>query len=314
MTPEEKQAGSPLHVAVSGSTGLIGSALCDALRARGDVVCPIVRSPTGHPGEVAWDTGAQVFDTDALAKCDAVVHLAGEGIVGRWTAEKKQRVRDSRVVGTRALSEALATLEQGPKTLVCASAIGFYGDTGQADARTEADATGDDYLAEVCVAWEAACEPARLAGVRVVNTRVGIVLSPKGGALDAMLTPFKFGVGGRLADGNQWMSWVALADMVRILLFALDTSTLHGPVNAVAPAPATNRDFTTTLGKVLGRPTLLPVPAFVPKLLYGKEAAEALVLGSIRVVPEALQAAGFRFDYPTLEAALRHELNRSPRD
>ncbi|XAL99892.1 TIGR01777 family oxidoreductase [Phycisphaeraceae bacterium D3-23] len=306
----DRSTRSSRKIAVSGATGLIGKALCDALRARGDVVCPIVRSAKGQPGEVVWDTEAQAFDADALAACDAVVHLAGENIVGRWTPEKKQRVRDSRVEGTRALSETLAKLDDGPRTLICASAIGYYGDTGQSDAHTEDAPPGDDYLAEVCVAWEAACEAARAAGLRVVNARVGIVLSPQGGALDAMLMPFRIGLGGRLGDGRQWMSWVSLADMARILLFALDTPTLQGPVNAAAPEPATNREFTQTLGKVLGRPTLLPVPSFAPKLLYGKEAAEALVLGSIRVVPERLRDAGFVFDHPTLEAALRHELDR----
>ena len=311
-TPDS--ARSPLRVAVSGATGLVGKALCAALRARGDTVCPIVRSAKGLPGEVLWDTDKHTFDADALAECDAVVHLAGENIVGRWTDEKKKSVRDSRVDSTRGLSETLAALgDRGPKTLICASAIGYYGDTGQSDARTEADPPGDDYLAEVCVQWERAADPARAAGLRVVHTRVGIVLTPEGGALAAMLTPFKLGVGGRLGDGRQWMSWVSLTDLVRILLYALDTPTLSGPCNAAAPQPVTNRDFTKTLGRVLGRPTLLPVPSFVPKLLYGKEAAEALVLGSIRAMPGVLQDAGFRFEHPTLDAALRHELDRERR-
>ncbi|MFI4861949.1 MAG: TIGR01777 family oxidoreductase [Phycisphaerales bacterium JB063] len=310
MDSEPAAARPPKRIAVSGATGLIGSALCEALRERGDMPCPIVRSAKGQAGEVLWDTRAQTFDTRALSACDAVVHLAGEGIVGRWTPDKKQRVRDSRVDGTHALSTALAGMTDGPGTLICASAIGYYGDTGQSAARAEDDPPGDDFLADVCVAWEAAANPAREAGLRVVHTRVGIVLSPKGGALDAMLTPFKLGVGGPLGNGRQWMSWIALADMVRVLLYAIDTPTLRGSVNAVAPEPVTNRAFTKTLGKVLGRPTLLPVPSFAPKLLYGKEAAEALVLGSIRVVPKCLLDVGFAFAYPTLEAALRHELGR----
>jgi len=311
MPDGTEPARDPLRVAVSGATGLVGKALCDALRERGDTVCPIVRSPKGLPGEVVWDTETHTFDADALAACDAVVHLAGENIVGRWTEEKKRSVRDSRVESTRGLSEALASMGGcGPKTLVCASAIGYYGDTGQADARTEVDPPGGDFLADVCVQWEAAADPARDAGLRVVHTRIGIVLSPDGGALAAMLTPFKLGVGGRLGDGSQWMSWVSLTDMARILVFALDTESLQGPLNAAAPQPVTNRDYTKTLGKVLGRPTLLPVPGFVPKLLYGEEAAEALVLGSIRVTPQALKDAGFRFEHPTLEDALRHELDR----
>lgn len=310
--PDESETGRPTQrIAVSGATGLVGKALCEALKARGDTVCPIVRSAKGIAGEVLWDTQGHTFDAEALCACDAVVHLAGENIVGRWTDAKKQAVRNSRVDSTRGLSESIATLgDRGPKTLICASAIGYYGDTGQADARTEHDPPGDDYLAEVCIEWEAAADPARAAEVRVVHTRIGIVLSPDGGALDAMLTPFKLGLGGRLGNGKQWMSWVSLTDMVNILLYALDTQSLEGPVNAAGPEPVQNRVFTKTLGKVLGRPTVLPVPSFVPKLLYGGEAAEALVLGSIRVVPAKLLELGFTFEHPTLESALRHELGR----
>ncbi len=301
---------APRRIAVSGATGLVGKALCDALRDRGDTACPIVRSSKGLPGEVLWDTDHHTFDAEALTACDSVVHLAGENIMGRWTEEKKKSVRDSRVDSTRALSETLARLDTGPRTLVCASAIGYYGDTGQTGARNESDPPGDDYLAEVCVQWEAATQPASQAGIRVVNLRIGIVLSADGGALAAMLPPFKLGLGGRVGAGTQWMSWIGLADMVRIILFAIDNETLRGPCNAVAPEPIQNTGFTKALGGVLGRPTCLPVPAFAPKLLYGREAAEALVLGSIRVVPDKLTEAGFTFEHSDLSDALRHELGR----
>ena len=299
----------PRRIAVSGSTGLVGTALCEALVARGDIVCPVVRWPEGKPGEIAWDTGRQSFDADALSACHAVVHLAGESIVGRWTDAKKHRVRESRVGGTGALCQALAGLGEGPKTLICASAVGYYGDTGQSDACDEDAPPGDDYLAQVCTAWEAACAPARAAGLRVVNLRIGMVLSPKGGALAAMLPAFRLGLGGRLGHGRQWVSWIGLHDLVRVLLFCIDTPQVAGPVNAVGPNPVTNRGFTQALGRALRRPTVLPVPGFAPMLLYGKECAQALVLGSLRVWPKRLLDAGFSFDFDDLEDALRHELN-----
>ena len=303
-----------MRIAVSGSTGLVGSALCGRLVGQGRDIRPIVRGNAGSGNEVLWDTQHHSFDAKALAECDAVVHLAGEGIMGRWTDEKKQRVRDSRVKSTKALAQTLASLTNGPRTLVVASAIGYYGDTGQGDARTEGDPPGNtetDFLADVCVQWEQAADPARQVGIRVVHVRIGIVLSPDGGALAAMLPPFKLGVGGVVGSGRQWMSWVALTDLVRILEYAVDTPEISGPINAVAPEPATNRQFTKALGRVLGRPTVLPVPGFAPKLLYGSECAEALVLGSIRVVPKRLLDAGFIFKFGDLDAALRHELGRA---
>lgn len=302
-----------MHIAVSGSTGLVGSAFCDRLRDQGREVRPIVRGKSTGEGDILWDTEQQTFDAKALAKCDAVVHLAGEGIMGRWTEEKMQRVRDSRVKSTHALATTLAAIEDGPRTLIVASAIGYYGDTGQTDARTEDDPPGNtesDFLADVCVQWEEAAAPARQAGVRVVHARVGIVLSPDGGALATMLVPFKLGLGGVVGSGKQWMSWVALTDLVGILEYALDTPEITGPINAVAPEPVTNHQFTKSLGRVLHRPTILPVPGFAPKLLYGKACAEALVLGSIRVVPKRLLNAGFKYQFTDLDAALHHELNR----
>lgn len=303
-----------MRIAVSGSTGLVGSALCDRLTQQGRDVRPIVRANAGSEGEILWDTQKHSFDADALATCDAVVHLAGEGIMGRWTDEKKKRVRDSRVKSTHGLATTLAGLSDGPRTLIVASAIGYYGDTGQTDARTEGDPPGDietDFLADVCVEWEQAADPARQAGIRVVHARIGIVLSPDGGALAAMLPPFKLGVGGVVGSGNQWMSWIALTDLVSILEYTIDTPEISGPINAVAPEPATNRQFTKALGRVLGRPTVFPVPGFAPKLLYGSECAKALVLGSIRVIPKRLLDAGFTFQFVDLDAALRHELGRA---
>lgn len=301
-----------MHIAVSGSTGLVGSALCDRLSTQGRDIRPIVRGTAGEDRDILWDTEHHTFDAKALAQCDAVVHLAGEGIMGRWTDEKKQRVRDSRITSTLGLAKAMANITDGPRTLIVASAIGYYGDTGQTDARTEDDPPGNtdtDFLAEVCVAWEQAADPAKQAGIRVVHIRIGIVLSPHGGALAAMLPPFKLGLGGVVGSGNQWMSWIALTDLVRMIEYAIDTPDIAGPINAVAPQPATNHQFTKALGRVLKRPTILPVPGFAPKLLYGSECAQALVLGSIRVIPKRMTDAGFTFQFTDLDAALRHELD-----
>lgn len=301
-----------MHIAVSGSTGLVGSALCDRLSTQGRDIRPIVRGTAGEDRDILWDTEHHTFDAKALAQCDAVVHLAGEGIMGRWTDEKKQRVRDSRIKSTLGLAKTMANITDGPRTLIVASAIGYYGDTGQTDARTEDDPPGNtdtDFLAEVCVAWEQAADPAKQAGIRVVHIRIGIVLSPHGGALAAMLPPFKLGLGGVVGSGNQWMSWIALTDLVRMIEYAIDTPDIAGPINAVAPDPATNHQFTKALGRVLKRPTILPVPGFAPKLLYGSECAQALVLGSIRVIPKRMTDAGFTFQFTDLDAALRHELD-----
>lgn len=299
-----------MRIAVSGSTGLVGSALCDALRQQGRDVRPIVRASAGSEREILWDTAHQSFDSEALAKCEAVVHLAGENIMGRWTDEKKRRVRDSRVESTRALAQTLAGMSEGPRTLVVASAVGFYGDTGQSEPRTEDDPPGTGFLADVCTQWEVAADPARAAGIRVVHVRIGVVLSPDGGALKEMLLPFKLGLGGRVGAGTQWMSWITLADLVRVLIACIDKPAISGPVNAVAPNPATNAQFTRTLADVLGRPAVLPAPSFAIKLLYGRECAEQIVLGSIRVTPKRLLDAGFKFEFAELDAALRHELHR----
>ena len=292
-----------MNVAVTGATGLIGSALVPFFQAGGHRAVRLSRGTSGP----SWDPATGVISAGAL---DAVVHLAGENIAGgRWTSARKARIRDSRVDGTRRLCEALAALPTPPKTLVCASAIGFYGDRGD-ERLDESAAPGTGFLPEVCEGWEAATHVARDRGIRVVNLRIGVVLTRAGGALAQMLLPFRLGVGGVIGSGRQYMSWVALDDLLGATLFALTRVELSGPVNAVAPTPVTNRDFTKTLGRVLRRPTIFPMPGFAARLAFG-EMADALLLSSARVQPAALESAGFRFAYPTLEGALRHVLGRA---
>ena len=300
----------PERVVISGASGLIGGALAGALAADGHAVGRLVRpGPAVRLGDVAWDPTAGRIDAAALEGADAVVHLAGESIAaGRWTAARKRAIRDSRVGGTRLLAEAVAGLRRPPRVLVSASAVGYYGDRGD-EPLTEASAPGQGFLAEVAVAWEAAAEPARRAGLRVVHPRIGLVLAAAGGALPKMLTPFRLGLGGVIGDGRQQVSWIALDDLVSVLRHLLTTDSLAGPVNAVAPAPVDNRELTRTLARVLGRPALLPLPASVVRLVFG-EMGLALLLASARVLPARLEATGFRFRNPTLEAALRAVLGR----
>lgn len=299
----------PMNILVSGSHGLIGSALVPFLTTGGHQVTRLARSATAAESTLQWDPEAKRIPTPALEGLDAVVHLAGESIAsGRWTAEKKARIRNSRVNGTRLLCDVLTQLANPPKVLVCASAIGFYGDRGDTVV-TESSRPGTDFLAQVCRDWETATEPARARGIRVVNLRFGMVLSPAGGALAKMLTPFRLGAGGTIGDGHQYMSWIALDDVIGAIHHALLTESLQGPVNAVAPHPVTNRQFTKTLGHVLGRPTLFPMPAFAARALFG-EMADALLLASTRVEPRQLQATGYAFGYPELEDALRHLLGK----
>jgi uncharacterized protein (TIGR01777 family) len=239
----------------------------------------------------------------------AVVHLAGESIAaGRWTPQRKDKIRRSRVEGTRRLCESLGQLTRRPKLLVSASAIGYYGNRGDEVLREDSP-PGNDFLAQVCQEWEAATEPASQAGVRVVQLRFGMILSPGGGALKKMLLPFKLGAGGRIGSGAQFMSWIAVDDAVGAIDHAIRTESLQGPVNTVAPAPVTNANFTRTLARVLSRPALAPLPAFAARLAFG-ELADALLLSSQRVIPACLQASGYQFRYPELEAALRHLLDR----
>jgi len=257
---------------------------------------------------VRWDPARGMLDAAGLEGVDTVVHLAGENVGRRWTAARRREIVESRVRGTRLLAESCARLTTKPEVLVSASAIGIYGVRGD-EWLEESSATGDDFLAEVGRAWEDATAPARDAGIRVVHLRIGIVLNPAGGALAKMLLPFQLGVGGRLGSGRQWMSWISREDLVGAIHHALQTPSLQGPVNAVAPAPVTNAEFTRTLARVLRRPALAPVPAVALRALFG-EMAQGTVLASQRVRPTVLEASGFRFAHPTLAQALRFELGR----
>lgn len=295
-----------MHVVVTGTSGLIGSALVPALRAAGHRVTRLVRS--GRPtqdGEAGWDPSAGRLDVSALEDADAVVHLAGETVAGRWNDDKKRRILESRTNSTTLIAETLASMEPRPRVFVCASAIGYYGDRGE-EQLAEDSRGGEGFLADVVRAWEAATRPAAEAGVRVVNLRFGIVLSPDGGALGSMLTPFKLGAGGPFGSGRQYMSWIALDDIVGAIQHALTTESLAGPVNATSPYPVTNAEFSKTLGRVLKRPALARVPAPVLRLAVGEFSKE--LLDSRRVLPVGLTDSGYEFRYPQLEPALRHLL------
>jgi len=296
-----------MKIVVSGSTGLIGSALTRALTQRGDEIVPLVRRAV-RPGEraVAWDPDAGTIDRAGLEGMDAVVHLAGENVFGRWSAAKKQRIRDSRVKGTQLISETLATLQRRPATLLASSAIGHYGDRGD-ESLTEDSTPGDDFLAKVSRDWEAATQVATRAGIRVVNMRTGVVLTATGGALGMMLPPFRIGLGGWVGSGKQYVSWIALDDIINAMLHLLDRRDISGPVNLTAPTPVTNRELAKALGKVLGRPVLVPVPGFALGLAFGSEGAE-LLLGGQRVLPARLVSSGFHFGFTEVEPALRHLL------
>jgi len=294
-------------VLVSGASGLVGQALLAALAGRGLSTSKLVRKPASK-GEVFWDPTSRELDESALS-ADAVVHLAGENIAGgRWTKAKMAAIRDSRVQGTKLLCESLARMKAPPSVLVCASAIGFYGEGGDS-VLTEDSPSGDSFLAEVCKEWEQATEAAEQAGIRVVHIRIGVVLDADGGALQKMLLPFKLGLGGKIGDGQQYMSWVLLQDLVSIIGAAIDNPKLSGAVNATAPQPVTNLEFTKTLGRVLGRPTIAPMPAFAAKLAFGRM-AEELLLASLRVTPNKLLEHEFPFREPKLEGALRAALKR----
>jgi uncharacterized protein (TIGR01777 family) len=297
-----------VKVLVSGSSGLIGSALVPALRQAGHQVVRLVRRRPEPPDEFFWLPDAGQLDRSALEGVDAVVHLAGETIGKRWTSSAKERIRASRIEGARLLTEAMREMGTPPRVFVSASAVGYYGDRGS-EILDENEAPGRGFLAEVCKDWEAATRPAVERGVRVVNARTGIVLSGRGGALKAMLPLFQLGLGGVLGDGRQYMSWIAIDDVVRGYLHLLEDSGLSGPVNLTSPNPVTNAEFTQTLAKVLGRPAFLRVPAQVLTLPLGEMAQETL-LASQRAIPRRLLERGFQFQYPELEGALRHVLGR----
>ncbi len=301
---------SGMRIAVTGASGLIGTALSAFLcasswRGGGHTVVPLVRR-SAKPGEVAWDPVAGTVETDALDGVDAVVHLAGENVAGgRWTAARRERILRSRTDGTRTIATALALLRRKPTVLVSASAVGWYGSTGDMEV-DEASPPGSGFLSEVCRAWEAAADPAREAGIRVLHARLGVVLSGRGGALPEMARPFRFGVGGPIGGGRQWLPWVAIADVIGAILHAI-ASPLEGPVNVVSPNPVRQATFARVLGHVLHRPALLPLPALAVRGLFGRMGQEILLDGQ-RVKPAHLIASGYVFEQPDLEGALRFAL------
>ena len=298
------------RVLVSGSSGLVGSQLVPFLTTGGHEVIRLVRHEPG-PGERRWDPEAASLDPALFEGVDAVIHLAGAGIADkRWSAARKQQILESRERGTRLVAEAMARATHRPRTLVVASAVGVFGSRGD-ELLDETSAPGDDFLAEVCRRWEAAAAPAREAGIRTVPTRFGVILDPRGGALARMLRPFRMGVGGRLGPGDQWMGWVALEDVLGALLHVLATPALDGPVLVAAPEPVRQATFARTLGRVLGRPAFLPMPAWAARLAFG-EVADALLLASQRPHPARLLGTGFTFRHTHLEHALRTMLGRSP--
>lgn len=296
-----------MRVLISGASGLLGTALTRALRSDGHQTPALVRRAP-RDGELQWDP-RQPLDPAKLAGCDAVVHLAGKNIAGRWTEKFKQEVLESRATGTRTLATAAAESfrQTGqPRAFVSASGVGYYGNRGD-EVLTEECAAGAGFLAEVCKQWEAATDPARAAGVRVVNLRIGVVLARDGGALKPMLPPFRLGLGGRVGSGQQWWSWVALEDVIGAMLLTLQNESVRGAVNVVAPSPVRSADFVSALGKALHRPTIFPLPEFVIRGVMG-EMGEELLLTSARAVPAKLQAAGYKFRHADLDDALRAAL------
>jgi len=298
-----------VNVIVAGASGLVGSKLVPALMEAGHQVCRLVRERRkAVAGDVPWNPAAGEIDEAAIDQADAVINLAGENIAGgRWSAQRKAAIRDSRVYSTRTIAQAMAKVPSRPRTLVNASAIGYYGSRGD-EVLDEESAPGDgDFLAGVCREWEAATGPAADAGARIVVARFGVILSGQGGALKKMLLPFTLGLGGRIGSGRQYTSWVAIDDVVGSLLHCLANDSLHGPVNVVAPRPVTNAEFTKALGRSLHRPTLFPMPAFAARAALGQMADE-LLLASQRVRPARLLASNYVFRYPELAGALDHEL------
>lgn len=302
-------ATQPLRIVVSGASGLIGRRLTAYFSQRGHRIDPLVRrEPTPGSNEIRWDPQRNQIDSQAISGADAVVHLAGENIAaGRWTAARKEMIRRSRVDGTRFLCESLVHLPSPPRVLVAASAVGYYGHRDD-ESVDERSAPGSGFLARVCREWEAATQPAQQAGIRVVTLRIGLVLAAEGGALAKMLTPFKLGFGGAIGSGRQYVSWIAIDDLVQTVGHVIGRDTLSGPVNAVAPNPVTNVVFTQTLGRVLHRPTCVPLPTLAVKAALG-EMGQALLLEGARVLPKKLLDDDFEFAYADLESALQHVLS-----
>lgn len=298
-----------MKIAITGATGLIGGELMPTLKAKGHEIFVISRKPASNENEIQWDAykGFEDAEFEKLKGIDAVIHLAGESVGdSNWDEEKKRRIRESRVKGTRTLVDALSRLENPPKIFISASAIGFYGARGD-EVLTEESEPGEGFFPEVCQEWEAEGDKAKEFGARVFHPRIGVVLSKDGGALEKMLTPFKFGVGGTVGSGEQWMSWIAIDDLIKIFHFALENENAVGAFNATAPNPVQNEEFTDTLGEVLHRPTILPLPAFGVKMLFG-EMGETLLLEGARVIPQKLLDAGFGFEFPKLKEAFEHVL------
>jgi hypothetical protein len=294
-----------MRVLMSGASGLLGSAIRESLESDGAAVVPLVRGKPASETQISWEPGKQLVLAPSF---DVVIHLAGESVVGRWTAAKKARIHDSRVLGTRTLADAVKRMETKPRAFVAASAIGYYGDRGD-EVLSEGSASGTGFLTEVCREWEAETEPIEQAGVRVVHIRIGVVLSRQGGALGKMLLPFRLGLGGRIGNGRQWWSWIHVDDIVGAVRHVLSHEALRGPVNLVAPNPVTNADFTAALGRELSRPAILPAPAFALRLALG-EMADGALLASARVRPDQLLASGYRFRFRELEAALADILGK----
>jgi uncharacterized protein (TIGR01777 family) len=296
------------HIVITGASGLIGSQLTAFFESRGHTVQAVTRSKT-NDSDIYWQPRGDEIEANKLEGVDAVIHLAGENLFGLWTESKKEAILESRVQGTDLIARTLAALDDPPEVFVSASAVGYYGDTGD-QVVDESSPSGDTFLAQVCKEWEGACKPAIAAGIRTVNPRLGVVLTPKGGALKKMLTPFKLGLGGKIGSGEQYMSWIVLDDVVRAIDHLIDHPELDGPVNVTSPNPAPNKVFTKTLGGVLGRPTVFGIPKALVKIGGGKMGEEMLLHGQ-RAVPGRLNESGFEFGYPKLEAALAHELDAS---
>lgn len=293
-----------MKILITGATGLIGSRLQASLSAAGHELLLASRKSPKSESYVQWDIKEGFAEPEKLEGIDAVIHLAGENLNGRWTDEKKKKIRESRVLGTRNIVDAISRLKERPRVLVSASAIGFYGDRGD-EIMTETSPPGKGFLPEICREWEAEARRAEDAGIRTVLLRAGIVLSKDGGALGAMLMPFKFGLGGVVGSGKQWMSWISLEDHAAIVRYVLENETIRGAVNSVSPNPVTNEQFTKTIGEVLYRPTFIPVPEFAVHLAFG-EMGDTLLLDSIRAVPKRLDDAGFEFKFPDLKKALEN--------
>lgn len=304
-----------MKILLSGSSGLVGTELIKSLKDKGFNIVRLVRNKKDNDKDVIrWDPEKQVIDSGSLEGFDAVIHLAGENIAGgRWNAERKQKILNSRVKSTQFLSQTLSRLNRPPRVFISASAVGFYGDRNDTICNEESG-NGKGFLVEVCKQWEEATQIASSAGIRTVNLRFGIILSPKGGALAKMLTPFKFGLGGVLGSGNQYMSWIAIDDVIGIILHVIYDLSLSGAINSVAPAPVTNREFTKILGEVLHRPTIIPVPVIALHFMLGQEMADELLLSSTRAVPSRLIKSGYSFIYPELKNALKELLQNRAMD